>query len=112
MAQHLYNLWVGFSWEYVIGQLVTSFGAGVLLAAIRLRTGSLWPALLLHAAHDVPFLLLQALEPGRAPSSAGAGALVIQSIFCVLFLLNALLLLRPKHVQQVRARLCACLVRL
>lgn len=111
-AQHLYNLWVGFSWEYVIGQIVTSFGAGVLLAAIRLRTGSLWPALLLHAAHDVPFLLLQALEPGRAPSSAGSGALVVQSIFCVLFLLNALLLLHPKHVRQVRARLRACLVRL
>lgn len=109
-GEHLSNLWFGSSWDEVIGQIVTSFGGGMLLAAVRLRTGSLWPALLLHAAHDFPSLLLQTVKADVAPSAAEPGVLFLNILFCVLFLLSSLLLLNRKYVQRLRVTLLASLL--
>ncbi|MGH2480204.1 MAG: lysostaphin resistance A-like protein, partial [Ktedonobacteraceae bacterium] len=99
---HLANILSGLPWNYVAGQLLIAFGSGVLFAAIRLRTRSIWPSLLMHAAHDFPGILLLAIEPDLALSVSLNLALIVNGVFCALFLLNALVLLRPGQVQRLR----------
>lgn len=99
---HLANLLSGFSWSYVAGQLLLAFGSGVLFAAVRLRTRSIWPSLLLHAAHDFPGLLLLAVEPQLALTVPLNLSLIVNGTFCAFFLLNAIVLLRPKQVRILR----------
>lgn len=99
---HLVNILAGFSWSYVAGQLLIAFGSGVLFAAIRLRTRSIWPSLLLHAAHDFPGIVLLTIEPNLALSVPLNVTLAVNGIFCIFFLLNAIVLLRPQQLHLLR----------
>lgn len=101
-ALHLANILSGLPWTYVAGQLLIAFGSGVLFAAIRLRTRSIWPSLVIHAAHDFPGILLLAIDPKLALSTPLNLALIVNGVFCVFFLLNALVLLRPDHIHRLR----------
>ncbi|GCE16494.1 CPBP family intramembrane glutamic endopeptidase [Dictyobacter kobayashii] len=65
---HLSNVLAGFTWNYVIGQALFAFGLGVLFSALRLRTGSIWPGILLHAAKDFPGLILLTINPRQVLS--------------------------------------------
>jgi membrane protease YdiL (CAAX protease family) len=102
-CMHLTNLLHGFPWPYVVGQMLDAFGIGVLFAALRLRTGSIWPTLLLHAVYDVGGLILLSINPQIALSIPLNRALISSSIVCLLFLLNAWYLLRPSKLRLLRA---------
>ncbi len=101
-AVHLTNLINGISFGYVAGQLVLAFGSGVLFAAIRLRTNSLWPSLLLHAGHDVGGLILLGIDPAIVRAPLTSAAIIVNGIFCLLFLLNAWVLLRASQVRRLK----------
>ncbi len=51
-ASHLVNLVSGAYPPFVAMQVAATTAGGVALAALRIRSGSLWPALLVHAALD------------------------------------------------------------
>jgi uncharacterized protein len=98
---HITNLFSGFPLPYVTGQIILAFGSGILFAAIRLRTGSIWPTILLHALRDVGGLLLLAINPKQALSAPLNLALTVNSIYSVLFIINAAILLRPSKLHQL-----------
>jgi uncharacterized protein len=98
---HLTNLIGGFSWGYVSVQVLLAFGMGILFAAIRLRTGSIWPGLLLHAGHDFGGLLLLGGNPAIARAPLSNASIITNSVFCLIFLLNALFLLRRSQVKKM-----------
>jgi sodium transport system permease protein len=66
------------------GRLLLTLGAGLLLAGLVLRGGSLWPAMLLHVLHNgsalfadsAPLAALRADPPGALQRGLGAGALL------------------------------------
>ncbi len=62
---HLSNLALGSPWYSVLLQVGFAAMAGTGYAAMRLRTGSLWPPILLHALFDLTFRVT-ALEPGTS----------------------------------------------
>lgn len=99
---HLANLFAGLPWSYVAGQLLLAFGSGVLFAAVCLRTGSIWPGILLHAARDVIGLIVLGTDPQLMLSTPLRGALTVNGVFCVLFLVNAYVLLRPKQLHKLK----------
>lgn len=64
-AVHVLNLLLGASIVLTGVQVVAAFLNGLLFMAIRLRSGSLWPSILLHALWDFSaFMLLQASPTG------------------------------------------------
>ena len=99
---HLTNLLVGVSWGYVVEQLMLAFGSGVLFAAIRLRTGSIWPSIVLHMLRDVAGLILLGINPAIMNVTLSNVVLIVNGVFCVLFLLNAFVLLRPGQVRKLK----------
>lgn len=99
---HLTNLIQGASWGYVAQQMILAFGTGVLFAAVRLRTGSLWPTILLHAGRDVAGLILLGINPSLMNVPLSNIAIIYNAIFCLLFLLNALVLLRASQVRKLK----------
>src|SRR5258708_4616128 len=101
-SAHLTNLIHGTSGGYVSGQLILAFGSGVLFAALRLRTGSIWPSILLHAGHDAAGLILAGINPSILLVSVSNTTLIVNGIFCLFFLLNAFILLRPSQVRKLR----------
>jgi uncharacterized protein len=52
-ASHLVNLIAGANVPFTAMQVAATTAGGVALAAIRIRTGSLWPVLVAHVAIDV-----------------------------------------------------------
>jgi membrane protease YdiL (CAAX protease family) len=60
---HASNALLGAPWQTVLLQIVFAGMAGTGYAAMRLRTGSLWPPVVLHALFDLTFRVA-AIEPG------------------------------------------------
>lgn len=60
---HVANLVLGSPWYTVLLQVTFAAMAGAGYAAMRLRTGSLWPPIVLHAMFDLTFRVT-AIEPG------------------------------------------------
>jgi membrane protease YdiL (CAAX protease family) len=52
-ASHLANLVAGASLPFTVMQVAATTAGGVALAAIRIRSGSLWPVLVVHVVLDV-----------------------------------------------------------
>lgn len=84
-------------------QALTASISGLLFIAIRLRTGSIWPAIVVHALWDwALFVLIRSqtaylarLPPDQVPTAAeGAGAVLAPLILVLPNLLFALWLLR------------------
>ena len=50
---HAFNLFAGATLSGTVVQLIFTFALGFLFCAIFLRTGSLLPCILIHAAHDI-----------------------------------------------------------
>jgi membrane protease YdiL (CAAX protease family) len=100
-ALHLLNLLSGLPLAYVVGQMIIAFGLGLLFSAIRLRTGSIWPTLLLHGIFDSTALLLLALKPTQATATPLNFSIIVASILCLPCLINAAILLRPSKLRQL-----------
>jgi membrane protease YdiL (CAAX protease family) len=94
-AVHALNGAVTGAWLESCVQAVAATMSGVLFAAIRVRTGSLWPAIVLHALWDCAVFLAAA---GReAPDTAehpGAAMLMLPVLFVLPNLLWGLHLMR------------------
>lgn len=91
---HLGNLALGAPWQGVLLQVLFSGMGGVGFAAIRIRTNSLWPVIVLHASYDLAFRVGN-MEPGTMMSNAyfmlhGVGWLVF-----------AFIVLRPERRHDV-----------
>jgi membrane protease YdiL (CAAX protease family) len=99
---HLTNLLSGASWGYVLGQLVLAFGTGVLFATLRLRTGSIWPCILLHAARDVVGLIYFGINPAIVQATPSNTANIVNIVFCFVYLLISFILLRPSQVRKLK----------
>jgi membrane protease YdiL (CAAX protease family) len=99
---HLTNLISGFPPVYVIGQLVLTFGSGILFATLLVRTRSIWPSVLLHFLRDIAGLILLGANPSQVFSSNLTAAIVVNGIFSLLCVIIAVVLLRPSQVQKLR----------
>ncbi len=66
---HLANLALGASLTGTALQILFAGMGGIGFAAMRLRTGSLWPGIALHAAYDLTFRVTH-LEPGTMFANA------------------------------------------
>ncbi len=100
---HLVNLLGDVPPAYVIGQLLVTFGTGLFLAALWLRTGSIWPLILLHAVRDFGGLVSIRVDPGSFSSINYPSAIIGGSILSVLLIAYALFLLRPSQLSRLRA---------
>ena len=99
---HLANLISGFPPVYVVGQLVLTFGSGILFATLLVRTRSIWPSVLLHFLRDIVGLILLGANPSQVFSSNLTAAIVVNGIFSLLCVIIAVVLLRPSQVQKLR----------
>lgn len=91
-APHLLNI-VGGIWNpaFAVADSVTAFGIGITFAAIRLRTGSIWPLVGLHALFDFCSLIVLGGIDVKAQS---AQSLFTSVFFGVVFVVYGLFLLR------------------
>jgi membrane protease YdiL (CAAX protease family) len=99
---HVGNLFAGRSWAYVSGQVLFTFGDGMAYAVMRVRTGSIWPAIILHGLTDFGALAFTTTT-GIKPSSFLIELLAGGSI-CSVYMIYAAIALRPSKLRELRAR--------
>lgn len=85
-------------------QLLLAFALSMLLAAIYLRTGSLWWPI---ACHFLNVFLILAFQGVSVPRNPNLISIVFSLLFGVLNLLAALWLLRPEKRSSIIRRFCA-----
>lgn len=98
---HLANLFSGVPWSYVALQLISTVGFGSLLAALRLRAVSIWPPILLHALHDVPFFIMLGGNPNQVFDIASPLSFLSAGIGSLLYMAYAAYLLRPRQLARL-----------
>lgn len=94
---HVTNMFLGSPWYSVLLQVTFAAMAGAGYAAMRLRTGSLWPPILLHALYDLTFRVA-AVEPASMFANS------VHLLHGVGWLIYALVVLRTSRRFAVRAR--------
>lgn len=94
---HLSNLALGSPWYSVLLQVTFATMAGTGYAAMRIRTGSLWPPIILHAAFDLTFRVA-AVEVGSMFANS------IHMLHGVGWLVYALVVLRRGRARRSRGR--------
>jgi len=99
---HISNVFSGITLNYIIAQILLGFSMGVVLAALRLRSGSIWPGILLHAAHDFPGILQLAINPHQVLNVSLTAALLGGGLYCVFLLPTTFILLRPRKARELR----------
>ncbi len=99
---HVANLFAGLSMGYVLGQVLSTFGVGIAFAVMRVRTGSIWPAIILHSLDDFYALVLITATGEGHPTLLFA--LLAGSIICSLYLIYAAIALRPSKLRELRTR--------
>jgi membrane protease YdiL (CAAX protease family) len=97
---HVGTLFAGLPWEYVLGQVLSAFGGGLAYAVMRVRTGSIWPAIMLHGLADFGALAFNA-TPGLKPPSF-LSALLVGGSTCFVYLIYAALALRPSALRELQ----------
>jgi uncharacterized protein len=99
---HAGNLFAGLPWTYVAGQVLFVFGTGFAYAVMRVRTGSIWPAILLHSFTDFGSLSFTATTGIRPPSLLDA--LLAGGSICFVYMIYAALALHPGALRELRNR--------
>ena len=99
---HVGNLFAGLSMGYVLGQVLNAFGGGIAYAVMRVRTGSIWPAIILHSLDDFDGLVLITATGEGHPTLLFA--LLAGGIICSLYLIYAAIALRPSKLRELRSR--------
>jgi uncharacterized protein len=98
---HITNLMSGFSLNFILMQLYVAFSLGVLFAALRIRTGTIWLVILLHTIIDflglVTYDHLNWTGTGGVPHITGQMVSIIVIVYSV-FILVGLFLLRPQKL--------------
>jgi len=95
-APHLLNV-IGGTWDpaFTLVDSVAAFGLGITFAAIRLRTGSIWPLVGIHALFD--FTSLVALGGVEVPAQSPQ-VLLASVVIGIVFVLYGLFLLRKELI--------------
>lgn len=85
-AMHLFNVFLTGDLRGAAVQAAAAFLSGVFLAAVRLRTGSLWTVIVLHALWDAgTFLVAAGATAAAAPTALGDyGSVVLSLPLCLL----------------------------
>jgi membrane protease YdiL (CAAX protease family) len=91
-------LWYG-AWEQGIADMMLGFLLGILFSAIRVRTGSLYPCILVHALWSYCLTLLRVSEEGVFWTQLLFIAIIIPLPIYGLFLLRETALARVSNVQ-------------
>ena len=99
---HVGNLFAGLSWGYILGQVLNAFGGGIAYAVMRVRTGSIWPAVILHSLTDFGALTL--ITTTGVPQPTLLIGLLAGGIMCSLYLIYAAIALRPSKLRELRTR--------
>ena len=96
-ALHLLNI-SGGTWDlsYTITDTIAAFGLGITYAAIRLRTGSIWPLIGIHALFD--FTLIISLG-GINVSAQSLQVLLTSVVIGIVFIIYGLFLFRAKETE-------------
>jgi hypothetical protein len=103
-APHLLNT-IGGIWDpsFAIVDSVAAFGLGITFAALRVRTGSIWPLIGIHALFDFTSLITLG---GFSVPSQSSQVLITSVIIGIVFLIYGLFLLRGSKInvpEQVTA---------
>ncbi|TQX84318.1 MULTISPECIES: CPBP family intramembrane glutamic endopeptidase [Rhizobium] len=93
---HVLNALPTGQWTVATLQAVAAFQTGFMLMALRLRTGSLYPVILLHAVWDCSLLLVASHTGGGSPNQPLPAYAFVAPLFLLPNFLYALYLLRPK----------------
>lgn len=99
---HVGNLFAGLPWTYVSGQVLFTFGDGMAYAVMRVRTGSIWPAIILHGLTDFGALTSTATTGIKPPSLLIA--LLAGGSICSVYMIYAAIALRPSKLRELRTR--------
>ena len=101
---HVSNLFVGLPWTYVSGQVLFTFGDGLAYAVMRVRTGSIWPAILLHCLTDFGALVATGGGTGiKAPSLLIS--LLTGGSICLVYIIYAAIALRYSKLREIYTHL-------
>lgn len=66
-APHILNVMLIGNLSAAVGQAIFAFFTGIMFLALRIRTGSLWPVILLHAAWNTGLILIGREAPPLSP---------------------------------------------
>lgn len=69
-APHVLNVMLIGNLSAAVGQAVFAFFSGIMFLGLRIRTGSLWPVILLHAAWNTGLILIGREAPPLSPDDA------------------------------------------
>jgi hypothetical protein len=97
-APHLLNM-IGGTWDpvFTVVDSIAAFGLGITFAAIRLRTGSIWPIIGIHALFDFTSLI----SLGGVNVPAQSPQVLITSVFIGIFFVGyGLFLLRNEKNKE------------
>jgi membrane protease YdiL (CAAX protease family) len=100
-APHLLNIFAGL-WDpaFAVADTVAAFGIGVTFAALRIRTGSIWPSIGLHALTDFSALLaLGTIEVSAQSQASLTGTIAIGVVLTV----YGLLIVSERLPERIRA---------
>jgi membrane protease YdiL (CAAX protease family) len=102
-ATHVFNGLAGFNWGIVAGQVIYATAIGFAYSAYALRTGLLWPVIIVHALANFADLIDQ--EVVVQGDSPGQADLIRWLIYAVFFIGYGIWMLRrttpsPSHTDQ------------
>ena len=90
-AIHMLNVFMTGELRAALIQSAAAALSGLLFIALRLRTGSLWPCIIVHGLWDFATFTLAAARSGEAQASSGGGPMTLMSFMPILLVLpNAL----------------------
>ena len=90
-AIHMLNVFMTGELRAALIQSAAAALSGLLFIALRLRTGSLWPCIIVHGLWDFATFTLAAARSGEAQASSGGGPMTVMTFLPILLVLpNAL----------------------
>jgi uncharacterized protein len=100
-SMHILNVFAGFPLTSELIQVFSALGFGMFLAAVRLRTNSLRPGIIMHALWDFPLIVLHLHRQHVAPPTPLL-ALIEGSIIFAIYVVCTAVVLRPKKMRELR----------
>jgi uncharacterized protein len=82
-SAHILNVFAGFPLTAEVIQVFSALGFGMFLAAVRLRTNSLRPGIIMHALWDFPLVILNIHRQNVAPPSPLLALIVGSILFAI-----------------------------
>ena len=100
-AVHLVGLFADIPWQIVVSQAVFAFGVGMMFAAVRLVSGSLVAAIMLHAIFDAAAIVSAGGLNEMFDDTLSVGRLLIPgAIFAAWGLANILVILKRNNARS------------